>query len=166
MPKTTAPRTADELRNEAERLDAEARALRQELQRQAQEADERRRSAQQAWDERFAAGFSRAAVEADVDQAKAALDEALAANPLVAALADYLTALRRRSWAVQEQMSVLGRLGRPAGLAPAGPTELGPLNEYVIRAAERMASDRVAAELAERAADREAVGDAAAEVTG
>jgi len=166
MPKITVPKTADEMRAEAERLDAEAGALRQQLQERAQEADERRRVAQLAWDGRFAAGYSRAAIEADVDQAKAALDAALAANPLVTALADYLVALRRRSHAVLEQMSALGRLGRPTGLANAGPTELAPLEEYVIRAAERMASDRVAAEVAERAAAREAAGAAAAEVTG
>jgi len=164
MPKTT-PKTPDELRAEAERLDAQAGALRQQLQEQAQEAAERRRVAQLAWDERFAAGYSRAAIEADVDQARAALDEALAANPLVGALADYLVAIRRRSHAVLEQMSVLNRLGRPSGPPNAGPTELAPLEEYVIRAAERMASDRVAAELAELHAGREAAGAAAAEVT-
>jgi len=145
---TTTPKTPDELRDEAERLDAQAGALRQQLQQQAQEADERRRAATMAWDERYAARYSRAAIEADVDQAKAALDAALAGNPLVVALAAYLTALRGRSHAVVEQQQALNRLGRPSGLAPAGPTELGRLDEYVTTAAERMASDRVAAELA------------------
>ena len=160
MTKTkTTPPTPEQLRAQAEQLDAEAAQLRQELQRQADEERQRRHAAGLAWDEQYVAGFSRARVEADVDQAKAALDRALAENPLVLALADYLAALRRRSHAVAEHMSALNRLGRGAGPPNAGPTELANVDEYVIRSAERIASDRVAAELADLHASRDAAAD-------
>ena len=165
MAKTVTPTTPDELRAEAERLDAEASALRQELQRQAQASEERRLAAQREWDERYAASFNRAAIEADVDKAKAALDQALAENPLVLALADYLAALRRRSHAVREHMSALNRLGRETGPPNAGPTELATTDEYVIRTANRIAEDRIAAELNELHAQREAAGHAATTTT-
>ena len=161
MPKTTTPPTADELRQQAEKLDAQAHALRLEMQRQAQDTLDRRLAAQREWDEKFVAGFSRAEVEAEVDKAKAALDAALVADPLVRTLADYLTALRRRSHAVLEHMSALNRLGRETGPPNAGPTELATTDEYVIRTANRIAEDRIAAELAEMHAQREAAGDAA-----
>ena len=160
MPKIKTPPTPDELRAQAEQHDAQAHALRLELQRQAQETLERRLAAQREWDEKFVASFNRAEVEADVDKAKAALDQALAENPLVQALSDYLAALRRRSHAVLEHMSARNRLGLETGPPNPGPTELATVDEYVIRAANRIAEDRIAAERADLHAQREAAADA------
>lgn len=157
MPKTTMP-TREQIEQEADAAATRAAQLRQALAEQDQAALDRRLEAQRAWDEQHVAGFSRAAVEAEVDRAKAALDAALAENPLVLALADYLHALRRRSHDVFEHMSALGRLGRPTGSPAAGPTELGRLEEYVITAAERLATERVDREQAEMHARRDAAG--------
>lgn len=161
MPKTTIPKTPDELRQQAARLDAEAGAVREELQRQAQEDHERRTAAQLAFDADLVAGFSRAALEAEVDQAKATLDAAVAANPLVVALSDYLTALYRRSHALAEHMSALSRLGRPSGPSAAVDTQLGGLDGYLLPAAQRLAGARIAAEVTDLHARREAAGDEA-----
>jgi hypothetical protein len=95
-----------------------------------------------------------------VKQARAALDEALSANPLVLALADYLTALRRRAHAVQEHMAARDRIGLPTAPPDPGATELSTVEEYVHTAATRMAEARVSAEIADLYARRDAAGTA------
>ncbi len=158
MPKTTTIPSRQEIEQQAAELKAKLDVFREQDQQQAVEDHRRKLAAQQEFDEQQVASYSRAAVEADVGQARAALDEALAANPLVVALADHLASLRRRSHAVHEHMATLGRLGRPTAPPNAGPTELLDLEGTIFRAAERIAADRVAAEQSELHARRNAAG--------
>lgn len=165
MPKTTALPTREQILAEAEVANARAAEVRQQMQQEQQAEHARRFEAQRQFDDQLVAGYSREQVEAEVKQAKATLDQALADNPLVLALADYLTALRRRSHAVQEHMSALGRLGRPTAPPMAGPTELAAIETYVLSAAERLASDRISTELADLHARRDAAGTTTTEET-
>lgn len=165
MTKTPAMPTRAQMEQEAATAASRAEELQQQLLVADQQDHARRLDAQRRFDERHVAGFSRAAIEAEVDRARAELDLALAENPLVIALADYLSALRRRSHAVLEQSSALSRLGQPSGIPTAGPTELAGLEEYVVRAAERIATERIGAELAEFHARRDAAGDTTTEET-
>lgn len=165
MTKTTTLPTREQIEQEAAAAATRAAELRDQLWQEDQAAHERKLAAQRAFDEQLVAGFSRADVEAEVDQSRAAFDEALATNPLVLALAAYLESLRRRSHAVQEHMSALGRLGRPTAPPNAGPTELYDLEGTIFRAAERIAADRVAAEQSDLHARRDAAGDNPKETT-
>ena len=165
MPSKTTLPTREEVEAQAADLAAQLDTYRQQDQQQAAEDHRRKLAAQQEFDEQTAAGFSRAQVEAEVDRARAAFDEALATNPLVLALADYLASLRRRSHAMHEHMATLGRLGRPTAPPNAGPTELYDLEGTIFRAAELIAADRVAAEQTDLHARRDAAGDNPKETT-
>ncbi len=158
MPKTV-PLTREQVEQQAADLNAQLAAIREQERLEQEAAADRRAAAQQQFDEQFVAGFSRAALEADVDQARAALDETLAADPLTLALADYLTALRRRSHLFLEQSAALGRLGQPVPAPHALGTELQRIDEYVLPIASRIATERVAAEMADLHARRETAGD-------
>ena len=155
--KTTAPLTREQIEKRA----AEDAAVLAEFHRQDQEQEQaaarRRAEAQREWDQRFVAGFSRAALEADVDRTRAALDQALAENPLTLALVDHLVALRRRSHALLEHNAALARLGRPTAAASVD-TELQRLDEYLLPVASRLATELVAAEMADLHASRDAAG--------
>ncbi len=164
MPKmTTRPeqRTREQLEAEAADLAAQVAAFEAEDQRRADEEWRRRAAAQHQWDEQFAASVSRTALNTEVDQARAALDAALEADGLVLALADYLAALRRRSHLILQQNSALARLGQPENPRPAGfATEVTATDvaEFIAQATARLASARVAAEMDELHAEREAAG--------
>ncbi len=119
---TTVPPAREQLEQEAAAAEQRAADLRARMRAEDEAAARRRREAQRKFDEDFVAGFSRSKIDADVDQARQALDAALAADPLVAALADYLTALRRRSHMLLEHSSTLSRLGRPSYTPKPRPT--------------------------------------------
>ncbi len=160
MPKTESV-TREQIEAQAADLAAQVAAFEAEDQRRAEEEWRRRAAAQHQWDEQFAASVSRTALNTEVDQARAALDAALEAAPLVLALADYLAALRRRSHVILEHNSALARLGRPENPRPAGlATEVTATDvaELLAQAMARVASARVAAEMAELHAQREAAG--------
>src|SRR5215210_9562215 len=107
-PKTIAPMpTRDEIEQEAAAAEQRAAALREQLWREDQAKIQRQYEAQARWDEDFADSVSRTALDADVDQARAALDQALADDPTVQALAGYLAALRRRSHMILEHNGAL-----------------------------------------------------------
>ncbi len=164
MPRTiTAPeqKTREEIEAQAADLAAQVAAFEAEDQRRADEEWRRRAAAQHQWDERFAASVSRTALNTEVDQARAALNAALEADPMVLAFADYLAALRRRSHLILEHNSALMRTGRPENRPPAGmATEVTATEvaELIAQAMTRIASDRVASEMAELHAKREAAG--------
>jgi hypothetical protein len=161
MPKIDAPLTREQIEAQAADINTKLAAFHAEDERRAQEEYRRRAAAQQQWDEQFVATISRSRLNADVDQARAELDAGLADNPLVVALAGYLTALRRRSHVLQEQNAALARLGRPTAPRDAGlPTEVTAteLTEFIAQAMTRIASSRVSAEMNELHARRDAAG--------
>ncbi len=166
MPKT-APLSREQIEAQAADLAAQVAAFQAEDQRRAEEEWRRRAAAQQQWDQRFAASVSRRQLDDHVDQARAALDAALEADPMVQALAGYLAALRRRSHVILEHNSALDRLGQPQNPRPAGmATEVTAIDvaELIAQAMNRIATERVAAEMAELHAQREAAGTDTTEV--
>ena len=156
---TTVPKTVDDLLEEAAAAQARAAEIHAGINAAELKKHEARLEAQRRFDEHFVAGFTRAALDADLAQARAHLDDALARDPLVNALADWQSALRRRAHALQEHMAALGRLGRPTAPVDTGVTELiGSLDEYVLLAARRITDDRIATETATFQARRDAAG--------
>ncbi len=166
MPKTAAP-TRKELEQQAADLNAQLAAIREQEQREQEEAARRRAQAEAEWDRQFLATLTTADLEKDVDRAAQALDEELATNPLVLALADFLTALRRRSNLRQEISAARMRLGQDPLPTQSMRTEITPEDvlELLLRPTTRMAGDRVAVEVADLYAQRDAAGDTAAEET-
>jgi hypothetical protein len=165
MPSKTAL-TREQIEQQAAELAAQVEAFR-EQDRQRQEEEQRRRAAaERACDEQFAADYSRQELDTAVDRARAAFQEALAENPLVLALADYLTAMQRARTLTYEYAATLGRLGR-GDRAPAAHSypiaELGPVEDYIASAVARLVAERVDAETAERTSQRQAAIDAAAQ---
>ncbi len=160
--KTTAPAVTEalpsreELERQAAEVGAQLDALRHQDAQREQEEQHRRAQAERAYDRQQAAGFSRAALDAEVARAHAAFDAALAKTPLVIALADYLTALQRRRSAVYEHLSVLNRLGHPTEGASIPPAELGPVQDIVAAAVQRLVAARTDADAMSFAAHREA----------
>lgn len=150
--------TREQIEQQAAELAAQVDAFRQQDEQRAEEEWNRRLEAQREFDRQLVAAHSDARLETEVSQARSALDTALAESPWVIALADYLSALRRRSHAAFEDNSARSRLGLPTGPTYTGATEIVGVDEYVIRAAERMAAERIEAEQAELHARREAAG--------
>jgi uncharacterized small protein (DUF1192 family) len=163
MPKTTAAPAREQIEQEVAEAEQRAAMLRDQLWREDEAKRQRREDAQREWDEQFVACFSRAQVFADTEQAREDLIAALAENPLIAAFADYFAALRRRSWAIAKHNEALNRLGQTPPPVTTLQTELSAVEilDLLQRAAERIATDRVGAELAEQAASREAAADSA-----
>lgn len=159
MPKTTTIPSREQIEQQAGELAAKLDAFREQDQQQAAEDHRRKVEAQREWDEQLVAGYNRTAIDAEAEQAKAAFDQALAANPLVLALADYAAAMRRRSHRLHEYMAARGRLGLPTAPPDVVVTDLAHLDEYVTRTAERIAGDLIGAENADLHAGRDAAGD-------
>ncbi len=143
MPKTTEATTPDEIQQQITHLETQGIALRRRLIADGEETQRRQAAAQREFDEQLVAGYTAAAYETEFTDARAALDQALAQNPLVIALADYLTAMRRRRYAAHEHYSALSRLDRLRGQQPMLPhAELGPVEEILARAVERLTTER------------------------
>ncbi len=126
MPKTTDTLTRKQLEAQAAELNAQLAAIREQERREQEEVARRRAQAEADFDREFIATLTPADLEQDVDQAAQALDEALATNPLVLALADFLTALRRRSNLRQEISSARMRLGEDPLPTQSMRTEITP----------------------------------------
>ncbi len=160
--KTTAPTVTDalptreDLERQAAQVAAQLDALRQQQERQEQQERQRRAHAEQEYDQEQVAAFSRAALNNEVAQARAEFDEALANTPLVRALADYLTALQRRRTATYEHASALTRLGLPGVAGHDLPrAELGPVEDLIAAAVQRIVTERTDADAAALVARRE-----------
>ncbi len=166
MPETAAL-TREQLEQQAAALNAQLDAIREQERGEQEEAARRRAQAEAEWDRQFLATLTTADLEKDVDRTAQALDEVLATNPLVLALADFLTALRRRSNLRQELSSARMRLGQDPLPTETMRTEIKPADvlDMLLRPTNRMAGDRVAAEVADMYARRDAAGDTAAEET-
>ncbi len=158
MKKTTATMpTRDGLEQQAAHVAAQLDALRQQQERQEREERQRRAQAEAEYDQQAVAAFSRAALDNEVARARAQFDEALANTPLVRSLADYLYALQRRRTATYEHASALTRLGLP-GVAghDLPPAEIGPVQDVIAAAVQRLVTARTDADAAALAARREA----------
>ncbi len=162
--KTTAPVDREQLEAEAARLNAQLAAIREQDRLEQEAAAQRRAEAQAEWDRQFLATLTPADLESDVDKAAQVLDEVLATNSLVLALSDFLTALRRRSNLRQEISAARMRLGQDPLPTQSMRTEIEPADvlDLLLRPVNRMASDRVAAEVADLYTQRDDAGQAAA----
>jgi hypothetical protein len=163
MPKTTAP-TREQIEQEVAAAEQRAAMLREQLWLEDETKRQRRADAQREWDEQFVASTSRAQLFAETEQARAELHAALEENPLIVALGDYFSALRRRSHLVFELNQALDRLGQPASPVPARmQTELTAVEllDLLQQTAERIATERIDTENADRAASRDAAADSA-----
>ncbi len=165
--KTTAPTVTDalptreDLERQAAEVGAQLNALRQQEMQSEQEQQRRRAQAEHEFDRQQAAAWSRKALDAEVAQARAAFDAALAGNALVRALADWATALQRRRNAVYDHVFALNRLGRPAEGVDYPPADIGPVQDVIAAAVQRIVTERTDADAAALAAQREAAIDTA-----
>jgi hypothetical protein len=158
MPSKTTP-TREQIEQQAAELAAQVAEFQAQDAQREYEQLQRRIAAQEEFDRQILADYRANPGDDDLREARAALDAALADDPLVQALATYSAALRRRARLAFEASSADTRLGGPGFRQPPGPTELvGGLDEYVLRAAERIAEERVTAEMADLLARRDAAG--------
>ncbi len=165
MPKNDPEPTRDQLQAEAEQHLLKAAELRRQLEERAAEEQRRRAQGERAWDEEFIAAHPRATLNAQVDQARERLDQALVDSPLVAAISDFATAEARRRTLSYELQSAQLRLDPRAADRGTAPLP----DAYVLSPADRLAAavdqavaDRLAADAAQREADRAAAGERAA----
>jgi hypothetical protein len=161
MPKITDTLTREQIEQEAAAAEQRAAMLREQMWLEDEAKRQQRADVQREWDEQFVASISRAQLFSDAERARAELLVALAENLLIAALGDYFTALRRRSHLVFELNQALDRLGQPASPVPAGmQTELTAVEllDLLQQTAERIATERIDTENADRAASRDAAG--------
>lgn len=122
----------------AELAELEAAELRRQQAAAARLADH-----QTAFDEEVVAAYPqrRPALEAAVEQARAHLDEAIAADPVTQALAGFYTAAAARRQAFDELIGALARQGRDVAGVQHPPTHTVDLAEVTNRAAENAAAD-------------------------
>ncbi len=66
------------------------------------------------------------------------------------------TALQRRRTAIHEHLSVLNRLGRPTDGADYPSADLGPAEDHIAAAVQRLVAERTDADAADLAVRREA----------
>lgn len=157
MPKTA--QTREQIEQQAAELAAQIEEFHEQDRKAQEERWHNRTEAQRQWDEDFVAGYSYARTEVEVGDARRALDEALAADPIVQAFAHYLAAMRRRYQLVVEKNAAMARLGRPEPLRLGGmQTELIGLEDFIFQAAERIGAEQVSAEMAELQTRRDAAG--------
>lgn len=141
MPKTE---TLDE---RSARVAAEAAEIAAERARVETERARALAEHQSAYDAEIVARWAPRELEQAVRDARVRLDEAIRADPLTRALADYVHAQMRRSDAHNEHIGALSRLGRPSAGAQAPPTTAVPdLAEEVARLAGALAAEALAAE--------------------
>ena len=150
----TKTKTPEALRAEAEKLAVQAAEVQAELDAQTMREWEAEQAALREAAQTLVDTFDAAALDRDVDDARHALDQAVADLPLTQALADYLGMQYRRNHAHLDLMGALGRLGRPtSGGRQSGTTELGGggIGELIVSTAQRDAMRHVDAYQAEKA---------------
>jgi len=154
----TKTQSRDDLLAEAAAAQARAAEINATINAEELKKHQARLEAQRQFDEQYVADYSRAAIEAEVADAKAVFDRAIADNPLVLALADYAVALRRRSHKLAEYMNARGRIGLQVAPPDVVVVDLNPIDETLLRAASRLADDRTASEVAAFHAERDNAG--------
>ncbi len=153
----------EQLEQQAAEIGAQLDALRQQQELQEQQERQRRAHAGQEYDQQAAASYSRRELDDAVALARAQFDDSLAETALVRTLADWVVALQRRRDAVYEHVSRLNRLGRPTEGVDYPPAELGPVQDVVAAAVQRLVTARIDGERAALAAQRETAITAATE---
>ncbi len=139
--------TTDDLRDRAALLRADAA----EAEAEARNADAAERArlaaAREERDRDFVAAWRPAPLDAAVDEAHAALDTLLEADPLVQALVGFQLAQARRRWLKIELTAAQGRLGVDVSTAspPHPPTPVA-LDAYMSTIVERLAADALRSE--------------------
>lgn len=144
MPKTQTP---DQLRERAEKLAAEAADAQAALDAQTLREWEAEQEAQADRDRETIKNYNRAELDKAVDEALAEFKQALADLPVTKALARYIHAGYRRSWAYNDLSAARGRLGLPdgGGLGPSG-AFVPPFEEAINQAATEQAQAAIDAE--------------------
>ena len=99
-------------------------------------------------DQQMVDTFSAAALDRDVDEALARLEQLVAEMPVTVAMAGYLAAQYRRNWAFADLSGALARLGLPSDVRNSS-TDTRPLHEYVTTVATRLAQQRIDTDRAE-----------------
>ena len=165
MPKTSTVPVDDreQLERQAAELNAKLEAIRQQEQREQEEAARRRAMAEAEWDREFLATVTPAQLDQAVEKAAQDLHQALTINPLVVALGAYYTQLRRRGNLRQEVSNARMRIGQePLGANPyTTEIQAETVVDLVLQTAAHIATDRVSDELADLYAKRNAAGVAA-----
>ncbi|RZU32707.1 hypothetical protein [Blastococcus saxobsidens] len=161
--KTAATPTREQIEREVAEAEQRAAMLREQIWREDEAKRQRREDAERDWDEQFLASHTLTKLEDGVTKAAQALDQELASNPLVLALAGYYAALRRRSNIRQELSSARMRVGQQPLPTQTMQTEItaAEVLELILRTAARIATDQVSDEVAGLYAGRQAAGAAA-----
>ncbi len=142
-------KTAETLEERAARVAVEAAEVRTEMTHRAQAEAARLTEHQAAVDAELIQSYDRKALEAEVDKARAALDKAIANDPLTKALAGYYVAAERRRAAFDLFVGAKGRQGHDTSGAVYPQMAEVDVVLLMVRAAQQAGSDaRVAAETA------------------
>jgi hypothetical protein len=145
MPKQTRT-TPEQLQAQADELARQAAEVQAELDRISLEEYEREQQAQAERDQETIDSFDRAALDQAVDEARARFDTAVAEMPVTKALADYIAAGYRRSWAHQDLSAARSRLGLGESGNPPHPAHVQPWQEAIATVATRIAQTQIDAE--------------------
>lgn len=140
----TKTKTPEALRAEAEKLAVQAAEVQAEIDAQTMREWEAEQVALREAAQTLVDTFDSAALDRDVDDARHALDEAIAENPVTQALAGWLASQWLRNHAFADLTGARGRLGlSTTGGRAAGTTELRSLDELIIATAQRDAQRHV-----------------------
>jgi hypothetical protein len=163
MPKTTMP-TREDLEAQAAELQAKLDAIRQAEQQATDEAHARAEAAREQFDRDQLASFDLRALDAECGQAEVTLRETLLRDPLIVALTDYVTTLRRRRLAVYDAHTLRQRLHPEKQTALNPPqAEVPNIGELLAGLVERAVQHRIEDERAEVDLAREAAAHVAAQ---
>lgn len=143
---TAKTNTPEALREQADKLAQQAAAVQAEIDAQSLREYEREQEAQRKADQELVDTFRAADVERDVEEARQALSEAVAALPVTQALGTYLAAQYRRNWAYVDLQGARARLGMPDRGTRQSSTIETALGDLVMSAARDLAQQAIDAE--------------------
>lgn len=144
---TTKTTTTETLEERAARIAVESAEVRAEQHRRARAEAERLAASQTAFDAEVIASYDRQALEAEVTQARQAVDQAIAEHPLTKLLTAYYTAGSKRHEVFSQYIGALARQGRDVSSVQYPRTDAIDLPELINRIAQTAASDwRIQAE--------------------
>jgi hypothetical protein len=145
MPKQTPTKTPEQLQAEADELARQASEVQAELDRLSLEEYEREQAAQAERDRATVENYDRAALDQGIADAKENLYRELGKLPFTRALAGYIAAGYRLSWAHRDYASAVSRLdlGDP-GSPPSGVVDSAiDWSREVREAAIRLAQEQI-----------------------
>lgn len=140
---STKTKTPEELREEADRLALAAAEAQAKVNAAAEEQRQREWQAQLEADQQFVDSFNRAELDQAVEDAREALDKAVAELPVTKAMAAFLAAQYRRNWAYGDLSAARARLDLPtAGTRQSSTVEVS-LADLVTTVARRDAQQQI-----------------------